>query len=135
MRKAFAVELLRIPDSGCLVASGGLGSGLLSVYSSRVATGLLWGIQVLGNTFEANGSIYFFESGGNHQLVWGREGTANASGTYYPRGKICYYNNIEVSGVGNTATTDNIAISNIFHVVLSGVGPGTSGLGFNIIYI
>ena len=131
MRKTFAVELLRIPDSGCLVAAA---NGLKDYYTSRVATGLLYGIQVLDNTFSSTGSIFLYESGGNHQTVWTTKNAAG-SATYYPRAKLVYTDGIAVSGVGNTDIVDNIVISNVFHLVLSGVGNATSGLGINIIYI
>lgn len=131
MRKAFAVEVLKVPSNGVLTASA---AGLADYYTDRSAVGLLWGVQLLGNTFGANGSIYLFESGGNHQLIWGANGNPGSS-TFYPRARVKYSEHTATSGTGNLDYVDNIALSNIFHLVLSGVGNGTSGLGLNVIYI
>ena len=108
-------------------------TGLKDSYSDKSINGLLQGVQLLENTFSANGSIFLMISGGNSEVLWSRNGTADASGTFYPRATCRFTDNGLMSGPNWTGTSE-IALNSDLHLVLSGVGDTTSGLGLKVIY-
>lgn len=108
-------------------------TGLKDSYSDRSINGVLWGVQLLENTFGANGSIFLMVSGGNSEVLWSREGTASTSGTFYPRATCRFTDNGLMSGPNWTGISE-ISLNSVLHLVLSGVGDTTSGLGINVIY-
>lgn len=106
-------------------------NGLFEAYSENDIIGRLNIIQILNNTFSANGSIQLFLSG-NNELLWRKNGVAGASGTFYPREYVTNNVNDQISGTA-VATTQALIVGTL-RLVGSGLGDGTSGLGINIYY-
>ena len=108
--------------------------GLFSVYSREDPNGFLKSIQILSNTFGANGSLFLIKSG-TEEVLWRKEGSAGVSGITHPKVRSVDDVNLTISGGNGYVDFSDITLFGKLRLIGSGLGNGTSGLGINIEYI
>jgi hypothetical protein len=131
-------NVLKTYDFGILTATTGTGSGLFSSTTSYEINGMLKGVAIKSNTFEATGSLFLTISGLNID-VWSMiSGTASSmissTAGYIPKAFAWTNDGISLSGTRNNGVWSDVPMYGKYILTGSGVGNGTSGLGVIIIY-
>jgi hypothetical protein len=122
-------------------ATTGLGSGLLSSYMSTPINGMLKGIGLKNNNYEAIGSLFLDYSGADLVFnVWNMISGTQTSCVSIPGGRIIKafasnQNNASLSGTNSIGVWSDIPMYGVYRIVGSGLGNGTSCSGIILVYV
>ena len=122
-----------------LLASTGTASGIIDIFSSHDLNGELRVVQVLGNNYNATGSVFLMISGTN-EIIWQLiSGTAtemiSSTSAYLPMASARTTQNTNLSGAGGAGVWTSFPIFGPLRLVGSGLGSGKSGTQINIGYV